>query len=328
MFFTRRTYRRRKEDQASLPASPDVMNIETVAEAHRFISRDGRANIHKYGFLRRQRFDWYHHLMTIRLPWLVVLCGLAYFLVNACFATLYMLMPNGFAGHVPHHFFGYFFFSSHVFSTLGFNEFYPTASYTNALTTVESFLGWCSFGLITGLLFSRFSRPSARVIFSHYATVELYDGIPTLTFRIANKRDNLLLQAQLHVTLARSERTLEGEQIRRIYDLHLIRSSTSFFNLTWTVRHPIDEHSPLFGQTPEELKASETEITVLLSGTDDAYGQTVHGHFAYNHAEILLKHRFANMFTRDAHGHPVIDFSKFDSVEVKPTDETEEQGSD
>lgn len=253
--------------------------------------------------------------MTVRWPWLILVIGAAYVLIVGLFGVLYLLDANGVAGLRPYRFFDHFFYSSHIFSTLGFSHIHPVSSYCNALTTIESFIGWCSFGLITGLLFSRFSRPSARVIFSHFATIEPYEGKPTLVFRAANKRGNLILQSEIRVTMARNEKTLEGESIRRIHDLKLVRATSSLFNLTWTVRHQIDENSPLFGQTPESLRTSETELTILLSGTDDAFGQTVYGHFAYNHEEILFDHHFISMFNRNEAGHPVIDFSKFDVVE-------------
>jgi len=153
------------------------------------------------------------------------------------------------------------------------------------------------------------------VIFSHNATIESYDGKPTFMFRAANRRGNLILQGQIHVTLSRNEKTLEGESVRRLYDLPLLRGTSTSFNLTWSVRHTIDEKSPLFGETPESLRKNETEIVVLLSGTDDAFGTTVYGHFAYNHEEILFGHHFVSMFGRNEEGHPVIDFSKFDAVE-------------
>lgn len=156
---------------------------------------------------------------------MVLITGIGYALVNTLFALLYMAQPYGLAGVRPYRFFEHFFFSSHIFSTLGFSDMYPLTPYTNALTTIESFIGWCSFGLITGLLFSRFSRPSARVIFSHFSTIEPYDGKPTLTFRAANRRGNLILQSEIRVTLSRNEKTLEGENIRRVYDLKLVRGS-------------------------------------------------------------------------------------------------------
>lgn len=296
-------------------SSEEASPSPAPSKPHRFISRDGRVNIRRKGLPLRQPQDWYHLFLTTNWLRLSLLAAAGYLVFNAFFALLYMLNPGGVSGARPHSFFDHFFFSVHVFSTLGFNQLNPASFYANMLVTVESFVGWCSLGLITGLLFSRFSRPSARVMFSHYAIIAAYEGTPTLIFRAANRRGNQILQAQINVTLARNERTLEDENVRRVYDLKLLRSTSSFFNLTWTIRHQIDASSPLFGETPESLKASETEITVLLSGIDDAFGQTVHGRFSYNYEEILFGYRFASLFGRDENGHPVIDFSRFDAVE-------------
>lgn len=316
MFIFRPHSLRRKEDLRTRKRPVDENFIPVQPQqAYRFVSRDGTANILKQGILRRQPADWYHRLLTMTRPGVFAVLVLAYVAINSLFASLYMLDPHGFEGHQLKSFFDYFFFSSHIFSTVGLGRTFPESGYINALVTTESFVGWCSFGLITGLLFSRFSRPTARLIFSHYATIENYDGKPALVFRTANRRGNMLLHGSIHVSLARNEQTIEGLPIRRVYELPLQRSHSTFFNLTWTVRHIIDEKSPLFSQTHEMLRANETEIEVLLSGTDDAFGQTVHGHFAYNHEEILFNHRFANMFRRNSEGHPVIDFSKFDVVE-------------
>lgn len=155
-------------------------------------------------------------------------------------------------------------------------------------------------------------------MFSHFAVVAPYEGTPTLMFRTANRRGNQILNAEIHVSLTRNEKTLEEEFVPRVYDMRLLRATSSFFNLTWTARHPIDELSPLHGQTHESLRASETEIIVLLSGVDDVYGQMVHGRFAFNHEEILYGYRFASMFGRDEKNQPTIDYTKFDEVEFVP----------
>jgi inward rectifier potassium channel len=321
MFIFRRHSLRRKEDLRTRKRPVDENFIPVMQPSHRFVSRDGRTNILKQGILRKQPADWYHHLLTMPRPKVLFVLTLAYIFVNSVFSILYMADPDGFDGYKLKSFFDYFFFSSHIFSTVGLGRTFPESTYVNAIVTMESFIGWCSFGLITGLLFSRFSRPTARLIFSHNATIEPYDGKQALVFRAANRRGNMLLHGSIHVSLARNERTVEGHPIRRVYELPLLRSNSTFFNLTWTVRHIIDEGSPLMGQTEETLHDNETEIEVLLSGTDDAFGQTVHGHFAYNHEEILFGHRFVNMFRRNEEGHPVIDFSKFDAVEKTKTEQ-------
>jgi inward rectifier potassium channel len=301
---------RRASHKPPRPTSP--------SRAHRFVTRDGRVNVKRHGLNYHRPRDLYHWLMSTTWPRLVVFLASAYLGIIFVFSLLYLLDPGGIEGARAGSFFDIFFFSAHCLSTMGFGPMYPQSLYVNLVVTAEGLAALSCFGLMSGLIFSRFSRPSARVMFSHFAVICPYEGTPTLMFRAANRRGNQILQAQIHVSLTRNERTLEGEPVRRVYDLHLLRASSSFFNLTWTVRHPIDELSPLFGETYESLRDSETEIVVLLSGTDDVFGQTVHGRFAFNHEEMLFNYRFVSMFGRDENHHPVVNFEMFDAVEPVP----------
>jgi inward rectifier potassium channel len=298
---------RRSPDRPHRPASE--------SRAHRFVSRDGRVNVKRHGLRHHRSRDFYHWVLALTWPKLIVFVAVAFLAINGLFALLYLADPNGIKGARPGSFADAFFFSIQTLSTIGYGGMAPNSLYTNIVMSMETVATLLCFGVMSGLFFNRFSRPSARVMFSHFAVVAPYEGVPTLMFRAANRRGNQILQAQIHVSLSRNEQTLEGESIRRVYDLHLVRSASSFFNLTWTVRHPIDASSPLYGETSESLRNSETEIVVLLSGIDDVFGQTVHGRFAFNHEEILFSYRFVSMFGRDEHHRPIVDFTRFDAVE-------------
>lgn len=305
----------RRKNRRTTP-SAHIDQADQIEKApHRFVSRDGNFNIRKQGLARRQASDWYHLLLNLSFPALLSVLGLYFFICNAVFALLYMADSSFAASGQSHSFFNLFFFSVQIFTTLGFDQIRPPSFYSNVLMSVESFAGWCSFGLIAGILLSRFSRPSAHIMFSQCAVITPFDGEPTLAFRAANRRGNQLLQAEMHVTLARNEKTREGEDIRRVYELPLLRGRTSFFNLTWTLRHLINKKSPLYGQTPESLRNSETELIILLSGIDEAFGQAVYSRFSYNYEEIIMDVHFASMFVRDEHEGPLIDFAKFDVLE-------------
>ena len=282
---------------------------------HRYLSRDGHINVERSGWGNWHPEDWYHWLLMVSWTKLSLLVTCAYFILNLLFAFLYSLDSHGLTNARPDHFSDFFFFSVQTLTTIGYGRLTPVSFYTNCVVTLESLIGICNIGLITGLLFSRLSRPDARVMFSHYILVGPFDGKPTLMFRAANRRGNQILQAEIHVSLARNVKTLEGDDIRRFYDLKLTREYSPFFSLPWMVRHLIDETSPLYGVTPEQIRESETEFVVLLSGIDDVFGQTVHGRFAYNHEEILFNHRFIDMFRRDEKNHPIIDYDKFDGIE-------------
>ncbi len=291
----------------------------STGKPHRFITRDGRINVQRQGIRYRHPRDWYHWLMA--LDWrqmVLVLIGL-YLLSNIVFAGLYMLDPSGIANARKGSFSDAFFFSVQTLATIGYGHMAPISLYTNVIVTIEYVVGMTILAMFTGLLFSRFSRPTARVMFSHYAVVSPYDGQPTLMFRAANKRGNQILQAEVRVTLTRNEKTVEGEWARRVYDLKLIRNFNPLFNLTWTIHHQINSDSPLYGMTTESLRDSESELTVLLSGIDDVFGQPVYGRFSFGFDEILFNHRFVDMFGRDEHNRPVMDYGNFDKVEPLQT---------
>lgn len=287
--------------------------------SHRFTFRDGRANVVRQGLRRLHMKDWYHWLMTLdRLP-LIGVAMTVYLVLNFFFATLYFMDPSGIKGAPNGSFADCFFFSVQTLSTVGYGIMSPKSFYVNFVVTAECLVGMLSVGLITGLLFNRFSRPTSRVMFTHNVIIDSYEGLPTLMFRAANRRGNQILRAEMRVTLARTEKTLEGESLRRVHDLKLVRNQASSFSLPWTVRHQIDANSPLYGETVESMRASGSEITVLLTGIDDVFGQTIYSRFAYNNEEILFNHRFVTMFERDEHNRPIIDYRKFDLVEPVPS---------
>lgn len=280
----------------------------------RFINKDGRINIRRLGIRQNLRRDWYHWLLSLHWTKVFALLGFFYVYVNAVFAILYTLGGDGIVNARPGNFSDAFFFSVQTLATIGYGVMSPKTFYVNCIVTLETVTGMLTFALFTGLIFTQFSRPTASVRFTKNAVIAPHDGIETLMFRVANKRGNQILQAEVRVTLARWEKTLEGERIRKLYDLELIRDRSSFFSLSWTVRHPITKNSPLHGQNPETLAASNTEIAVLLSGTDDIFSQPVYGRYAYSSDEILCDSRFRDLFKNDENGAPYIDYADFDAV--------------
>jgi inward rectifier potassium channel len=282
-----------------------------LAAATRIFSRDGTIDIVRKGGKVLRRGDLYHWFLSLRLWSLVGLCAGAYLLMNSFFALLYLLDSEGVANARPGNFADAFFFSVQTMATIGYGSMYPKSVFANLVVTVETVVGLLSFALITGLLFSRFSRPTARVLFSNVATVAPYNGVPTLMFRVANERRNQILQAEISVTLLRTEHTAEGVEVRRQLDLKLVRARSAFFSLSWTIMHPIDESSPLWGQTPESLAAAEVELAILLTGTDETFNQMVHGRFAYSAAEILWNRRLADIVHRMPDGQRIVDYTRF-----------------
>ena len=199
--------------------------------------------------------DFYHDLLTASWPLFFLQLAAAFLCVNLIFAMFYVVDRGGIANARPGSFIDAFFFSVQTLGTLGYGVMAPRTLYTNLLVTVESFSGILTIAVFTGIFFSRFSRPSARVMFSRIAVVAPFDGIPTLMFRAANQRGDAIIDASVTVSLARQYTTREGVVMRRFQELKLLRSSTPLFALSWTVMHPIDEASPLYGLSPEDMDA-------------------------------------------------------------------------
>src|SRR5665213_53790 len=204
--------------------------------------------------------DFYHNILTTSWPVFFLQLAAAFIVVNLIFAMFYVVDRGGIVNARPGSFLDAFFFSVQTLGTLGYGAMAPRTLYTNLLVTVESFTGILTIALFTGIIFARFSRPFARVVFSRIAVVTPFDGVPTLMFRTANQRGEAIMDASVVVTLARQHTTLEGVTMRRFYELKLMRSSNSLFALSWTVMHPIDQDSPLYGLTPEEMEERDMEI--------------------------------------------------------------------
>jgi inward rectifier potassium channel len=237
-----------------------------------------------------------------------------YGLLNAIFALAYLAGGNSIAHALPGSFWDAFFFSVQTLASIGYGAMYPQTFYANALMTVEAFVGLLGFAVITGLAFARFSQSTARVIFSRVAVVTLYNGIPTLMFRTANQRGNQIVEAQMRAYLLRNEVSLEGQFMRRLYPLRLLRSQTPSFALTWTAIHPIDAESPLQGQTAESLVQIKAQIVISLSGIDETVTQAVHSRHLYQAQDILWNHQLVDIIHATKCGEHYIDFSHFHNV--------------
>jgi inward rectifier potassium channel len=282
----------------------------------RHITRDGRGTIERVGIPGWRFIDLYHFLLNTR--WLVLLGVIAgsYIVLNAFFALGYLAIGDGIENARPGSFTDAFFFSVQTMATIGYGKLVPHSFFANVLVTVEALTGMVGVAMATGLMFAKFARPTARVMFSNVAVVTTYDGAPTLMFRAANERANLILEAQMRVVLTRQETNAEGVSMRRFYDIPLSRSQTSVFTLSWTLMHSIDERSPLHGVTCESMAAVDAEIHVSLMGIDDTFSQTIHARYTYTPDQIVFGARLADVLTRFPDGRRVIDYDHFHDIIV------------
>lgn len=256
--------------------------------------------------------DLYHFLL--RAPWWQVLLGIAgvYVSLNVFFALLYQVVGGRLDGATT--FVDRFFFSIQTFSTIGYGSIVPRGLASNVLVTVEAFVGMMFIAVVTGIVFSKFSRPTARVAFSKHALVSTRDGIPTFMFRMANERGTMIAEASARVAMTRWATTLEGERIRKIVDLPLSRAHTGVFTLTWLVMSPIREDNPLYGMSPEELVSEGVDFVVSVTGLDETFGQTVHSRHIYHGHEVLFGPSFQDVLSRLPDGRTQFDYTQFHEV--------------
>jgi len=282
------------------------------------IDASGRINVRPLGLRRRWLADSYVRLMAIKWRYLFLIFTLGFFAFNLVFAALYSIVPGSLAHSVgggPVSPVDAFFFSVQTVATVGYGELYPKSLYANALTTVEVMAGVIGFAMGTGLMFARFSRPTARIMFSKVAVIAPHNGVPTLMFRAANQRHNLILEAHVRVAITRDEVSDEGRTMRRFHDLKLERRDNPTFILSWTVMHRIDETSPFYGLSPQEIAARQISIVVLMTGTDESFAQPVYARYNYTGADIVWNRHFVDIIGVSERGESIIDYTKFHSVE-------------
>jgi inward rectifier potassium channel len=259
--------------------------------------------------------DLYHFFMTVSWPVLFAVFGLFFFGVNLLFASAYAVRPDDVANVDPPGYWGLFFFSAETFATVGYGDMHPRTPFAHAIATLENFVGLTSLAVITGMMFARFSRPTARILFARSGVIRPFDGTPTLILRVANARANIIAEASASLRMIRDDVTVEGLRIRRIYDLPLRRSQQPAFLFGWNLLHPIDTASPLNGATAESLEAAKAFLILTIVGTDETTGQVVMARERYAASALRWNHSFVDILHTDADGVDHFDYTKFDDLE-------------
>jgi len=289
--------------------------------SRRLVRRRGPPTIVRLGRQRQWR-DVYHRMLTLSWPRFFLVMAAWYIGSNVVFALLYMAEPDAIAEARPGSFADAFFFSVQTVATIGYGVMHPQSLYGNLVMTLETSFGLIGFAVLTGLIFARFSRPTARILFSEVAVITPHDGTPTLMFRCANQRLNQILEAAVGVTVLRDEVSAEGRKLRRFHDLKLLRNRTPVFALTWTVMHPIDADSPIYGLTQREMIDQEVEIIVVLTGVDETFAQPIQARHSFLASEILWDHRFVDILMPLKDGRAAIDYGRFHDVVPDDDDAT------
>lgn len=279
--------------------------------------RAGRvAEVRALGLPRRFGQDAFHRIMVLSWRRMVGMFVGVFLAFNLLFAALYRLDQEGLAvtrgleGISP--FWRDFFFSVHTVATIGYGNIYPASLYANVVVVVEITLGIVYFALATGIAFARFSRPTARILFSHTLVLRDVDGVPTLMLRAANQRHNMIFSAEARLSLL-VDADVGGIRLKRFVDLKLARASNPTFALTWMLLHPVDAESPLLPWVEDE-SAMNIEIIVLLSGVDEMSGQVIHGRWSYGPEDVRRGGRFADILGVAEDGARTVDYTRFHEV--------------
>jgi inward rectifier potassium channel len=281
----------------------------------RRIVRLGTRKIVTEGIVQPIFHDLFHHFMTVSWPRLFTTLAAFFLVFDLLFGLLYFVAPGCIANLNPPGFAGAFFFSVETLATVGYGEMHPQTFYGHSVAMIEIFVGLMSLALITGLMFARFSRPHARFLFTKNAVVRPIAGKPTLLFRAANERQNVVQDASAKLRMMCDEVTEEGYRIRRIIDLPLLRSQHPMFSLGWTIMHVIDDASPLSSETAASLANSKAVFILSLSGTDENTGQTLMARGEYSSNDIRWNSTFHDILEEAPDGTIHVDYSKFHDVE-------------
>lgn len=293
---------------------------KTSSQRSRLINKDSSFNIDRIEPSKLGSVSIYHSLVTMTWWRFTLFVVIYFFVINLLFTCLYYFTgPNGLKGIEGtteyDKFLGAFFFSTQTFSTVGFGSISPSSHTASSIAALESMIGVLGYALATGLLYGRFSRPKVRLLFSENAIIAPFKNGKAFQFRIANKmRNSQISDMECRVTLAKLENE-NGVMIRRFRPLELELKKIVFFPMTWTINHPIDENSPLWGMTERDLIESDAEFMILLNGFDDTFSQTVNTRYSYTYEEVIYGAKFISVFGQNKNGQVVQDLNKISQFE-------------
>jgi inward rectifier potassium channel len=284
----------------------------------RIINKDGSFNIKRTGG-GLSSINAFHYLINISWTKFLLIVFAGFVGVNLFFAILYQLagienLTNAAAQDGLQTFLNTFFFSVQTFATVGYGGIHPTGILSNIIASLESMTGILSFALATGLLYGRFSKPSAKILFSDKAIIAPFKEGKALMFRVANSRDNILMEMEANAMMTSLDKG-DGRFIRKYFPLKLEIKFIYFFPLPWTIVHPIDEESPLYGKTAKDLEELEAELLIMVKGFDDSFSQHVISRSSYKYDEIEWDVKFVRAYTTDESGETIVDLEKVSETE-------------
>ena len=276
--------------------------------------RFGHREIETLGLTQGFWTDLYHRAMTVYWPVFFGSAAVLFVTLNAVFGFLYWLGHEPIANAEGNGPLAYFYFSIETLATVGYGDMHPQTDYGHLIATVEIFTGMSFLAVMTGLIFARFSRPRARFVFADTAVITRHEGRQALMIRTANARHNTISRANARLWLIRAERSREGDQLRRFYELKLDRSEHPMFVLSWMLFHIIDKDSPLYAATASDLEEGDALFVLNVGGLDDSSAQQLYARHVYSWRDIRWNHRYKDITSVSPQGRFLLDYTKFNDV--------------
>jgi inward rectifier potassium channel len=315
---------RRTKQSSDINADLGFGSVVSRDVRRRLLNRDGTFNVRRDGLPLFASLSAYHYLLNITWTKFLAYVSVCYIAGNAIFAVAYLLCgPDALFGMSPvdgpaGHFATAFFFSVHTLATIGYGSIHPQNLSSNIIVTIEALAGLIGFSFVAGIVFARFARPLARILFSQYAVIAPYKDITAFMFRIVNQKSSEIVELRAKLMLARRKRESPNGE-REFIALNLERERVSFFPLSWTIVHPIDKDSPLFGMSADEMRLCDTEFLILLNGFDETFSQNVHTRSSYRGDEVVWGAKFKSMFNPAREdGTLSVDVQKLHEIERVP----------
>jgi inward rectifier potassium channel len=275
------------------------------------VIRFGRREIITEGLYLSFWADISHRCMTASWPAFIGGAVLVFIAFNAVFASFYWIGNQPIANVPGGAYIDYIYFSIETLSTAGYGDMHPQTHYGHFVAAVELFTGIFSMSLMTGLIFARFSRPNARLLFAEHPVISSHEGKPTLMLRLANERHNIISSATAKLWLFKNIVSMEGETLRRFYELPLTQNQNPGLALSWTIYHVLDERSPLYQTNADDLEAYKASLALVVSGYDVVAAQTVHARKSYEYSDIRFGHRYADILDTSDDGRLRVDYGRF-----------------
>ncbi|MCT4628466.1 ion channel [Winogradskyella sp.] len=289
---------------------------KSSSKGFRALNKDGSFNIEKTNIPLFERLNFFHTLVTMKWSHFFGFIFLGYFTVNIIFAVIYTIIGvenlTGTQGMTSfEQFMEAFFFSAQTITTLGYGRVAPLGLPANIVAAIESLLGLLFFALATGLLYGRFSKPVSKIRYSDKAIISPYQEINGFMFRLINPQKNELLDVEINVSVSMKR---ENSELRDFHILNLEREKVRFFPSMWTIVHPIDNNSPLFGLSTEDYNKKDFEFIAMLRAFDESSGQMVYSRSSYKPEEIEWGQKFVYA-AKQSNGKTYIDVSKINESE-------------